>query len=148
MDLKIVKRKKLRIRNIFIFIALLIIEVLIALFVHDEFTRPYLGDMLVVVVLYFFVRIFVLEKYRLLPLYIFLFATGVEFLQYFNFIKILGVSDNLFLRVLIGSVFDIKDIFCYGVGSLILGGYEWIKFRNENPSKPKKTKKNQKDDSE
>ena len=120
MGLQIVKRKKLRIRNVFIFIVLLIIEVLIALFVHDKFVRPYLGDMLVVVVLYFFVRIFVREKYRLLPLYIFLFATGVEFLQYFNVIKILGMSDNLFLRVLIGSVFDIKDIVCYGVGSLIL----------------------------
>ena len=37
---------------------LLTIEVLIALFVHDAFVRPYIGDVLVVVVIYTFVRIF------------------------------------------------------------------------------------------
>jgi len=31
---------------------LLLIEILIALFVHDEFIRPYVGDALVVIVLY------------------------------------------------------------------------------------------------
>ena len=40
-------------------LVLLAIEVLIALFVHDSFVRPYVGDMLVVVVIYAFVRIFV-----------------------------------------------------------------------------------------
>lgn len=106
---------------------LLIIEVLIALFVHDDFVRPYVGDILVVVVIYTFIRIWVPEKCRLLPLYVFLFAAVIEVLQYFEFVKVLGWEDNRFLRVLLGSVFDVKDILCYAVGAMVLGGYEiWL----------------------
>ena len=49
---------------------LLIIEVLIALFVHDAFIRPYIGDVLVVIVIYTFVRIFIQERFVFLPLII------------------------------------------------------------------------------
>lgn len=106
---------------------LLMIEVLIALFVHDDFIRPYVGDMLVVVVIYTFIRILVPEKCRLLPLYVFIFAAGVEILQYFQIVKLLGLEENRFLRVLIGSVFDVKDIVCYAVGCIAMGGYEvWL----------------------
>ena len=38
-------------------IILLITEVLIALYVHDDFIRPYVGDAIVVIVIYTFVRI-------------------------------------------------------------------------------------------
>lgn len=102
------------------FVLLLIIEVLIAMFVHDDFIRPYIGDVLVVVVLYFFVRIFIPDKAKLLPFYIFLFATGVEILQYFRLVEVLGVQNNSFLRILIGSVFDVKDIICYGIGCICI----------------------------
>ena len=100
---------------------LLFIEVLIALFVHDCIIRPYVGDILVVILLYTFVRIWIPEKIRLLPLYIFLFASCVELLQ-----MILGVENNTFLRVLMGSVFDVQDILCYGIGCTILGIYELV----------------------
>ncbi len=106
---------------IFATIILFIIEVLIALFVHDAFIRPYVGDILVVVLLYTFVRIFIPEKCRLLPLYIFLFAALVEVLQYYKIVELLGLQNNRFLAVLIGTVFDIKDIICYAVGCVILG---------------------------
>lgn len=109
------------------FLLLLFIEVLIALYIRDSFIRPYLGDMLVVIVIYCFIRIFVPDKLSLLPLYIFIFATGVEVLQYFNLIQILGLKNNTFLRVVVGTVFDIKDIACYGVGCLFLGAIELIK---------------------
>jgi len=101
-------------------VVLFIIELLIALFVHDDFIRPYVGDVLVVVLLYTFVRIFLPEGVRLLPLYIFLFAAGVEVLQYFRIVEVLGLSDNRILSVVIGSVFDRKDIACYGVGCVLL----------------------------
>ena len=66
--------KKKRMLNFIMFIALIIIETLIALYVHDKVVRPYIGDVLVVIVLYYFVRIFVPEKGKLLPLYIFIFS--------------------------------------------------------------------------
>ena len=109
-------------------VLLLAIEVVIALFVHDNFIRPYIGDVLVVIVLYTFLRIWIPDRLRLLPLYIFLFAAGVEVLQYFQIVKLLGLEGNSFFRILIGSVFDVKDILCYAVGCLLLAGYQVLLF--------------------
>lgn len=123
---RIILRKKRMIYGV-VTVMLFVVELLIALFVHDKFVRPYIGDVLVVVLLYTFVRIFVPERVRLLPLYIFLFAAGVEVLQYFRIAEVLGLSDNRVLSVVIGSVFDVKDIVCYGVGCGIMGVYEVVK---------------------
>jgi len=108
-----------------VFVVLLVVEVIIALFVHDSFVRPYMGDILAVIAIYTGVRVFIPDGYKLLPLYIFIFATTVECLQYFKLVELLGVGNNIFLRVLLGTTFDIKDILCYGVGCVLLGIYEW-----------------------
>ena len=113
---------------------LLLIEVIIALYVHDDFIRPYVGDVLVVIVIYTFIRIIVPEKCKLIPLFLFIFAAGVELLQLANIVEILGVADNKFLKILIGSVFDIKDIVCYAVGCVILCMYEWVRGRRRDTS--------------
>lgn len=105
----------------------LAVEVVIACYVHDRFIRPYVGDVLVVVVVYCFVRIWVPQGVRLLPLYVFLFAAGVEVLQYFHLVDLLGAGNNTFLRVVLGSVFDLKDILCYGIGCVFLEGFERMK---------------------
>jgi hypothetical protein len=81
--------------------------------------------MLVVVVIYALVRIFAPEKCRLLPLWIFLFAVAVEVLQYFEIVRLLGLSNNRFMSVLIGGTFDWKDIACYAVGCGLLGLFEF-----------------------
>ena len=120
-----------RIKYLIATLVLLTIEVLIALFVHDRFVRPYVGDILVVIVVYTFIRIFLVQKCRILPLYVFIFAAFIEILQYFELVKRLGLSGNRFLRVLIGSVFDIKDIICYGVGCIILGLYEYYLYKKQ-----------------
>lgn len=121
----------MRIKYSIAFVFLLLIEVGIALYVHDDFIRPYVGDMLVVIVVYCFVRIFIPEKFRRLPVYVFLFAVGIEILQYFQLVQRLGLEQNTFLRVLIGSVFDMKDILCYSVGCMILVIVERLKYRKE-----------------
>lgn len=105
-------------------VLLVITEVLIALYVHDDFVRPYVGDVLVVIAVYCAVRIFIPVKCKLLPLYVFIFAGGVELLQYFDLVKKLGLENNIFLRTLLGSVFDVKDIICYAAGCIVLGIYE------------------------
>lgn len=111
---------KVRLKYAAGFILLLIVEVLIALYLHDNFIRPYVGDILVVVVLYFFIRMFIPNGVKLMPIYIFIFAAGIEVSQYFKLVEILGLQKNTFFRVLMGSVFDIKDIVCYGVGCAVI----------------------------
>ena len=102
------------------FLILLAIEVLIALFVHDRFVRPYLGDVIVVIVVYCFVRIWEPKRFRLLPLWVFCFAVCVEILQYVRIVEILGVQDNAFLRTVIGTSFSWEDILCYAAGCVVL----------------------------
>lgn len=116
----ILKENK-RMKYFIAFIVLLCIEILIAIYVHDAFIRPYVGDILVVVVLYCMVRIIIPDKYPLMPLWIFIFAAFVECLQYFQLVQILKVEDNTFLRILLGATFDWKDIACYGIGCILLG---------------------------
>ena len=103
-----------------LFLIFLIFEVYIALFVHDNFIRPYFGDVLVVIVVYLFMRIIIPEGVKYMILYVFIFAVFVEILQCFNLIKVLGLSNNTVARIVFGSTFDIKDILCYAAGSLIL----------------------------
>ena len=126
---------KIRILYAVVTLLLLLTEVFIALYVHDDFIRPYVGDVLVVIVIYTFIRMIIPAKCRLLPLYIFIFAAGVELLQLAKIVEILGVEDNTFLKTLIGSVFDVKDIVCYAVGCVILGVDEWIRTRKDTARK-------------
>lgn len=120
------KKSKIRLLYLAGFLIMLFIEVIIALYVHDAFIRPYVGDMLVVVLVYFFVRIIKPEGIKHLPLYVFIFAAGVEILQYFQLVRLLGLESNTFLRIILGSIFDIKDIAGYGAGCLLLWAYERV----------------------
>lgn len=113
------KGKKRMIYGI-IFIMLFMVEVLIGLYIHDNIIRPYVGDVIVVLVVYCFVRIIIPEGVKRMPLYVFVFATFVEGLQYFQLVKVLGLEDNTFAKVLIGSTFDVKDIVMYGVGCVVI----------------------------
>lgn len=98
------------------FAAIFIIEILIALFIRDDFIRPYGGDILVTVLICCFGRIFFPTGARLMPLWVFLFAAAVEVGQYFDFVTLLGLGDSTFFRILLGSTFSWADILCYGIG--------------------------------
>ena len=112
-------------------VILIFIEVLIALFVHDRIVRPYVGDTIVVIVIYTFMRIWIPQGHKLLIPAIFLFSVLVELLQYINIVGILGLSGSRFFSILIGGVCDPKDIACYAAGCLILVVYEHISKKGE-----------------
>ena len=98
-----------------IFAAVLGIEVLIAPFVHDRFVRPYLGDVLAVVCVYFVARLFLHNKPRYLSIYVTAFAFAVELVQ------LTPLSEHLPspLSVIVGGTFDFKDLLCYLVGGAV-----------------------------
>ena len=101
-------------------LALLTLEGIIALYVHDRLIRPYLGDVLAVWAVYCLVRTVWPEGIRLLPLYVFLFAAVVEGSQYFHLAAVLGADRMPFLGVLLGGTFDWAELVCYGVGCRLL----------------------------
>lgn len=101
------------------FVLLFALETLIALFVNDAFIRPYMGDVLVVVLLYCFICIFRKKPYRKsVPLYVLLFALFTEFMQYIKLVDILHI-ENRALKIIIGNTFSVTDILCYAAGTLI-----------------------------
>ncbi len=109
---------------------LLLIEVLIALFVHDGFIRPYVGDVLVTVLLCCAARVVFPDGMPTLPALVFLFAAAVEIAQYFDLVARLGLADNRFLSTLFGRTFSLGDILCYAVGCALFAVAERV-FRHK-----------------
>ena len=89
------------------FAGLFVVETLIALFVRDAFIRPYMGDVLVVILIYCFVRMFITRPLRWLPLWIFLFACCIETLQYLQLVTLLGLQNCTLARVVLGTSFSL-----------------------------------------
>ncbi len=127
--LKTIPTNKWRLIYGIIAFLLIFIEVLIALYIHDNFVRPYIGDVLVVIVLFFIVKIILPKPHPVIVLYIFLFAFLTEGLQYLRIVELLGVKDNKFFSILIGTTFDWIDILCYAIGCIIIFFYEWICYK-------------------
>ena len=126
------KTNKLRITYIIIFVLLFAIEVSIALFVHDGFVRPFIGDVLVVMLVCAFLRIFIPEKIMLMPVFATLFAVIIEALQYFDFVNLLGLENNPVISTALGRTFDIRDIICYIIGGAIFFAAETVLRRKSN----------------
>ncbi len=107
-----------------VFFALFAVELVIALFVNDSFIRPYFGDVLVIPLIYFFIRAIFPKGIKALSLYVFLFAVTVEVLQYFDFVALLGFENNRFISTILGRSFSFIDIVCYFFGALPCGVFE------------------------
>lgn len=114
-------------KYILAFLILLLVEILIALFVHDTIIRPYIGDILVVFLMYCFIKGIVERQVKMLPLYLFMFSALIEISQYFQIVKLLNLEENRFISIVLGTSFDIKDILCYLVASIMLVIWEKIK---------------------
>lgn len=125
-------KKKLRITYFIVFIFLLAAEIIIGAFFNDTFIRPYMGDVLVVMLICAFLRIFLPEKPKLLPVYTTLFAIGIETLQYFDFVNLLGLENNKIISIALGRTFDVKDIICYIAGGAIFFAAEEIRRKSND----------------
>jgi len=101
-------------------VLLFLIELAIALFVKDALVRPFIGDALVVVLIYCFVRIFLNVDYRKAALGVLLFAFTIEILQYFDYVKLLGLEQNRILSVALGRTFEWLDFVAYFAGFLLI----------------------------
>lgn len=101
------------------FAALLIIEIIIGAFCGG-FIRAYLGDILVIPLIYCFVRIFYTRNNKFLPLAVGMLGIFAEIIQYFNFCEIFGVDKDSLLGIMLGSVADIKDVLCYLAGVILI----------------------------
>ncbi|SIS93037.1 Protein of unknown function [Chryseobacterium ureilyticum] len=110
--------------SIFIFL----IEVLIATKLKDVFfVRAYLGDVIVVMLLYTLIKSFFSVNNEKLILGILIFSCLLEFAQYFNIAEKLGFRKGSLMYIIIGNSFSWIDILCYGVGCLLV--YLFVKLK-------------------
>lgn len=97
-------------------ILLFLIEVCIAVFFNDQFIRPFIGDVLVVILIYCFVRAFWKVRVDRAIASIFIFSCTVELLQYFSLVDRLGLRSNKLLSTILGTTFDWNDLLAYAIG--------------------------------
>ena len=101
------------------FVLLLVVEILIGKFAHG-FIRAYVGDVLVIPLIYCFVRIFYVRPAVWLPAAVGGLGILAEMLQYYNLCGLLGIPKGSLLGILLGSSADFADILCYAVGVLLI----------------------------
>ena len=104
---------------LFVFLAIFLTEILIAKYLHDAFIRPFGGDVLVVVLIYAFFRIFIITNNKKLALGVLIFSFVIEFLQATHYVNWLGLQDNKFWSIVLGTYFSVYDLLAYFVGYLI-----------------------------
>jgi DNA integrity scanning protein DisA with diadenylate cyclase activity len=97
---------------------LFITEIAIALYLHDEFIRPYVGDYLVVMLLYCMVRTIYQAPAIKVAIAVLIFSYLIEIGQYFHLVNLLGLQHNKLARVVIGTSFAWSDIIAYTLGIL------------------------------
>jgi hypothetical protein len=97
-------------------VILFVVEVLIALFVHDHFIRPDLGDVLVVILIYCFVKSFLDTPVLPTALSVLIFSFLIEGLQFVNIVERLGFRDSVILSTVIGTSFAWIDVIAYIAG--------------------------------
>jgi hypothetical protein len=110
-----------------IFLAILVLEVIIALFVRDAFVRPYLGDTLAVILVYCFFKTIISDKITILAVVSLLIAFCIETLQATPFIAFMGLCENSFATVILGTSFSWIDMLAYTAGAFLILIFEYRK---------------------
>jgi hypothetical protein len=102
-----------------LFLIVFVVEILIALFVHDRIVRPYFGDVLAVVWVYLLVKSFTNLTPVTVAITSFVFACLVEYAQYIHLVNILGIQNNKLLCTVLGTGFEWLDIGMYLCGAAL-----------------------------
>ena len=105
-------------RSFAIFLTILAVEVVIALFVSDRFVRPFFGDVLAVAVVFYFWKAFLDWPNKVLAVGVLAFSWMIEVAQYFDLASRLGWGHVRVVRIVLGSTFDWLDLAAYTVGTV------------------------------
>ncbi|HEV7691022.1 MAG TPA: DUF2809 domain-containing protein [Hyphomonadaceae bacterium] len=105
------------------------VEVCIALFVHDGLIRPYIGDVLAVVLVYCALR-----AVTPMPLWPAIAVTlsialAIELAQLLNLLDALGLRSNRIAATVLGGSFDWLDLVAYAAGAFAVVAVELTRLR-------------------
>lgn len=121
-------------KYLYLTLLLFAIEIIIAKYVQDEIVRPYIGDMLVVILIYCFVKTFVNANVLSTAIGVLLFSFLIETLQYLKIVELLGLQQYKIARIIIGTSFSWADILMYTIGiAIVLAIEKGIEIKNATP---------------
>lgn len=87
---------------------------------NNQIVRGFVGDIIITILIYSFIKIFIEIDSLKLAISVLLFSFFVEFMQYLRLIKHLGLEDSNIARIVIGSTFDFRDLLAYTLGILVI----------------------------
>lgn len=97
---------KINLKYLLLTVLLFTIEVCIARNFYNKIIRNYIGDVLVIMLMYCFIRSFFRISVNKCLLFVLLFACGIETLQYFNLLNMLGLQNSKMAALILGRNFS------------------------------------------
>lgn len=94
--------------------------IIVKIFSGNQFIRGFIGDTIVILLVYFFIKIF--SDFHALKLTVFTLAIAftTELLQYLRLAAYLGLEHNPLAVLIFGSVFDPYDLVAYTIGAILV----------------------------
>jgi len=89
-------------------------------YVTQPIVRGFLGDFLVVILLYSLMRSFWNISVSTCAISVLVFSFAVEISQYFNIVEVLGLGDNGLAKIVIGTCFDWFDLLAYTLAAILV----------------------------
>lgn len=110
-------------------LAVFLIEVAIALWVHDSVIRPHGGDALAVVLVYLGLRTVTPVRPKSGAAIALTIAFAVEAAQWIGLAAMLGLRPHTIGETMLGSSFDMGDLIAYCLGALAILAVEAARSR-------------------
>jgi hypothetical protein len=107
---------KFNLKYFLLALLLFAIEVLIALYVHDQIIRPYFGDVLVILLMYYAFKAVLDYPVQPTAITVLIIAFIIEGLQYLNIVEKLGFQNHTIIATVLGTSFSWVDLGAYIVG--------------------------------
>lgn len=123
-------------KYLLIFLTIFCLEVLIALFIKDNFIRPYFGDYLVIFLVYYFILSFLNANKNKIAFGVLVFAFFVEIIQYFQILSYFDLEKNKILRIVAGTTFSFEDLIIYTMAFLTIIFFNSYKKETLSDRKP------------
>lgn len=101
-------------------VVLFLVEVFIGFYMHDAIIRPFVGDLLVVILIYCFVISFFRVNAMVAALGVLLFAYATEISQYYHLVYALGWGKSRFACIIMGTSFSWTDMLMYTLGIILV----------------------------
>jgi hypothetical protein len=101
-------------------ISIFITEVLIAIFVNDKIIRPFFGDYLAVIFLFYLFATFFKNAKLKIAFFVLFFSFILEGLQYIQFLNMIDCENVTLLCIILGNTFEWLDLLVYTLGFLTI----------------------------